>query len=124
MGDESSTFFSDNSNFRNMDVVSKPVLPELVGLIKNDMHAISGQAIPSPKPKEVKKFLKLLQMRQYLILRKVRVPSKEIVSGEKTTDTSAFVLNISQETTKTQHGKFIFSQEFSCNLEENLKEKK
>ena len=52
MWDNASAIFNDISNFRNIDVVSKPSLPELIGLIKIDISYMSGQAVSLSKPNE------------------------------------------------------------------------
>ena len=52
MRDNSSAIFTGISNLKNIDVVSKPSLPEIMGLIKNDTCSMSGQAVYLSKPKE------------------------------------------------------------------------
>ena len=76
----SSSSFSNNSNLRNMDVVSKP------------FH-IHGQAVCCSKTKEVEQFSENTTKKMI----------SNIEKSEKTKDTSAFDSNISLETTKTQH---------------------
>jgi len=74
MQDNSSAIFTGIKNLKNIDVVLKPTLPELMCLIKNDTCSMSGQAVSLSKPKE-----ELLLKGLCQLLNKVRIPSKQIL---------------------------------------------